>query len=359
MKYWWVNQKKTHKQEIPGGFLWSPKTRIDGARNQYYLNMTSMEVGDVVFCYYNGEIKAVAVVAEQAQTAKKPDFGRAGDNWSSEGWYVKAEYRLLDNPIKPKEYIDLLLPLMPEKYAPLKANGDGKEFYLTEVPLPLAKTLGRLIGSELDIKISQIINTRELISEATVAVALEPPLAADPSRLPVGAADTLTVTGDPDFRATLKPIHQLSRSLPTHSLDEFRRKTAGLLTKTEAERLTVVRVGQEIFRNGLLAYWDGACAITGLSVPELLRASHAKPWASCDTDDERLDTHNGLLLAGHLDLAFDQGYISVAPDGAVEVSARLDAPARTILSLDSPRRISRIDPAHRPYLAWHREHVFQ
>ena len=128
---------------------------------------------------------------------------------------------------------------------------------------------------------------------------------------------------------------------------------------TEAERLTVVRVGQEIFRDGLLAYWDGACAITGLAVPDLLRASHAKPWASCETDDERLDSHNGLLLAGHLDLAFDQGYITVAPDGVVEVSDQLDAPARAILALGSPRRISRIVPAHRPYLAWHREHVFR
>ena len=197
------------------------------------------------------------------------------------------------------------------------------------------------------------------VSMHSVAVALERPLVAGPAHLPVGAVDTVVVTGDPDLRATLKRIHQLSRSLPTHPLDEFRRKTAGLPTTTEAERLTVVRVGQEIFRDGLLAYWDGACAITGLSVPDLLRASHAKPWASCDTDDERLDTHNGLLLAGHLDLAFDQGYISVAPDGAVQVSARLDAPARTVLTLDSPRRISRIVPAHRPYLAWHREHVFR
>jgi len=197
------------------------------------------------------------------------------------------------------------------------------------------------------------------VSMHSVAVALERPLVAGPAHLPVGAVDTVLVTGDPDLRATLKRIHQLSRSLPSHPLDEFRRKTAGLPTTTEAERLTVVRVGQDTFRDGLLAYWDGACAITGLSVPDLLRASHAKPWASCDTDDERLDTHNGLLLAGHLDLAFDQGYITVAPDGAVEVSARLDGPARAILTLDSPRRISRIVPAHRPYLAWHRERVFR
>ena len=24
-KYWWVNHKKTFKQEISGGYIWSPK----------------------------------------------------------------------------------------------------------------------------------------------------------------------------------------------------------------------------------------------------------------------------------------------------------------------------------------------
>lgn len=36
MKYWWVNQNQTFKAEVGGGFLWSPKTRADGARNQFY-----------------------------------------------------------------------------------------------------------------------------------------------------------------------------------------------------------------------------------------------------------------------------------------------------------------------------------
>lgn len=57
------------------------------------------------------------------------------------------------------------------------------------------------------------------------------------------------------------------------------------------------RVGQDIFRQGLMECWESRCAITGLAIPELLRASHIKPWADCATDAERLDVYNGLLLA--------------------------------------------------------------
>ena len=49
------------------------------------------------------------------------------------------------------------------------------------------------------------------------------------------------------------------------------------------------RVGQNKFRDAMLDYWGGACAVTGVAIPEVLRASHAKPWAECGTDAERLD----------------------------------------------------------------------
>jgi hypothetical protein len=52
----------------------------------------------------------------------------------------------------------------------------------------------------------------------------------------------------------------------------------------------------------------------------------------CDSDQERLDAHNGLLLAAHLDAAFDGGLITVRDHGAVVVAAALDADAREVLS---------------------------
>lgn len=36
MQYWWVNQNQTFKAEVDGGFRCLPKTRADGAKNQFY-----------------------------------------------------------------------------------------------------------------------------------------------------------------------------------------------------------------------------------------------------------------------------------------------------------------------------------
>ncbi len=92
-----------------------------------------------------------------------------------------------------------------------------------------------------------------------------------------------------------------ARTMPNRVADQFRTQTQSLPKATEAERLVVQRVGQDLFRSALLDYWQGRCCVTGLSVPSLLKASHIKPWAKCASDNERLDVFNGLLLAPHLD----------------------------------------------------------
>ena len=85
--------------------------------------------------------------------------------------------------------------------------------------------------------------------------------------------------------------------MPNRVADAFRAEAANLPRATEAERLVVQRVGQNLFRSALLDYWQGRCCITGLDMDALLSAFHIKPWAACTSDDERLDVFNGLLLA--------------------------------------------------------------
>ncbi len=177
--------------------------------------------------------------------------------------------------------------------------------------------------------------------------------------LPNGALDGRAVTDISVLHRLLRRAFQLSKTLPDELLHTFEKQTAALPRTTEAERLVVQRVGQDIFRRGLLEYWEGRCAITGLAVPELLRASHIKPWADCATDAERLDVFNGLLLAPHLDAAFDCGFITVADDGTVLVSAGLGDAARKLLGIDSSLRVRALTDAHRIYLPWHRAKVFK
>ena len=176
--------------------------------------------------------------------------------------------------------------------------------------------------------------------------------------VPSGAAGALSVSDVATLHRLLRRAFQLSRTLPDALLRVFQDETANLPRATEAERLVVQRVGQDIFRRGLLEYWDGRCAITGLAVPELLRASHIKPWSDCDSDTERLDVFNGLLLAPHLDAAFDAGFITIAEDGTVLVSSTLPLDARSVLGLDRSLKVCGLQRAHERYLPSHRATIF-
>lgn len=128
--------------------------------------------------------------------------------------------------------------------------------------------------------------------------------------------------------------------------------------RTERQQLVNTRTAQHRYRAGQEKMWGGKCPLTGVSVPALLRASHAKPWKDC-TDEERVDPYNGFLLEARMDALFDQGYISFADDGTLIVSPRLTAADRLALGLQAvAQRLLLIAPGHLPYLRWHREQVF-
>ena len=134
MRYWWVNQNQTYRAEVRGSFMWSPKLRADGTRNQFYANMQEVSPGDIVFSFCDTRIKAIGVVTGGAQTGPKPDFGADGSNWSREGWFVPVDYCVLANQIRPKDHIAILRPFLPPRYSPLQENGDSR----VRVPVRLA-----------------------------------------------------------------------------------------------------------------------------------------------------------------------------------------------------------------------------
>jgi len=175
----------------------------------------------------------------------------------------------------------------------------------------------------------------------------------------VDGADIVTVDDFGALYDVLRTAAAHARTLPNRVADAFRRETAGMPRSTEAERVVVQRVGQNLFRSALLDYWQGRCCVTGLAVPELLRASHIKPWAACDSDDERLDVFNGLLLTPHLDALFDAGLMSVGDDGHVQLSSQLSADTLERLGIGSPLDISGLQAAHQRYLGHHRSHVWR
>ncbi len=155
----------------------------------------------------------------------------------------------------------------------------------------------------------------------------------------------------------LERIYELSVSLPDGPLEEFKAATEGLPETTEAERLVKQRIGQGIFRKRLISYWQGRCPMTNISDTDLLRASHIKPWKDCETDAERLDVHNGILLSALWDAAFDKGLVTFQDDGSPRFSSKLTAQARSSLSADSGQILGFTDE-HKRNLIWHRDRVF-
>lgn len=70
-----------------------------------------------------------------------------------------------------------------------------------------------------------------------------------------------------------------------------------------------VRVNQDLFRKIVLTNYSNQCAITGIKIPELLIASHIKPWSK--DEGQRLNPANGICLSATFDKAFDKGLITL------------------------------------------------
>jgi putative restriction endonuclease len=76
------------------------------------------------------------------------------------------------------------------------------------------------------------------------------------------------------------------------------------------ERLQTIktRIGQRAFRDVVLRLYENRCALTGIDLPEVNRASHIIGWA--ERIETRMDPRNGLCLSATYDAAFDRKLIT-------------------------------------------------
>lgn len=174
-------------------------------------------------------------------------------------------------------------------------------------------------------------------------------------------AEVFRVATEGNLAALLRRAASLSRSLPSQAVNDYRQAVAAELAElpagiagTEVERMVRQRVGQNKFRDAMLDYWGAACAVTGVALPEALRASHAKPWAECATDAERLDVFNGFLLNANLDALFDRFLISFDDQGVLVVAPVLADIDLQPLGISPGMKLRWVNALHQPYLAFHR-----
>jgi hypothetical protein len=178
------------------------------------------------------------------------------------------------------------------------------------------------------------------------------------------SGDTFQATDEASLGRLLRRAAELAMSLPNQAAEHYATEMAKLdanpPSTTEVFALVKQRRGQDLFRAALMDYWGGACAVTGIAIPELLRASHAKPWAKSDTDTdtERLNGVNVFLLCAQLDALFDQGLTTFADQGIPIYSPKLDTETRSKLSLSPDPKLRWITAEHTPFPSRHRQHVF-
>ena len=131
-------------------------------------------------------------------------------------------------------------------------------------------------------------------------------------------------------------------------------------TIEEDQKKTIVRarVGQGDYRKNLLAECP-FCPLTTISDDRLLIASHIKPWAKCDTQEERLDPKNGFMLSPTFDWLFDKGYISFNNDKSIMISPWLSKMTLSKLGIAPGKKYPLLPLGGREeYLEYHRDHVF-
>ncbi|QFY77782.1 HNH endonuclease [Alcaligenes faecalis] len=301
--FWWVNHKQTRRQEVEGGYIWSPTSKKNGAFNQTYENLRLVQPGDIVFSYADGQIKAIGRAQAGYENAPKPsEFGSVGDVWDQSGWRVPIVWEELENPVRPKSHLTAIAPLLPTKHSPIRAaNGDGiQSCYLAGI----SESLGNLL-------------------------------------LELAGRDSLS-TGESEIESEEDRQVQLV--------------LASNISQTEKEQIVKARRGQGLFRRRV-AQVESVCRLTGVSDPRFLVASHIKPWR-VSNNEERLAGHNGLLLSPHVDLLFDKGYISFKDDGAMLVSQRAAAVLRA-WQLPLTESARPFTPEQKVFLEYHRGHIFK
>lgn len=317
MRYWWVNQNQTYRQEVDGGYLWSPKRKANNAQNPFYEFMREVAPGDLIVSFRDTFIHHVGIAQSYCYESPKPtEFGPVGANWGAIGWKVDVRYVQLTNVVRPKDHMNVLVPHLPTRYSPLRPNGNGlQSVYLTEIPPSLMEALADLIGAEARNMMAMSIQHEELPRYGTDPLAWE---------------------------ERLESILRTDDTVPV----------------TEREQLVMARRGQGQFKENVRLI-ERRCRVTGVERLEHLRASHIKPWRHA-RHDERLDGENGFLLTPSIDHLFDRGFISFEDSGRLIISpsAHRASLQRMGVAVDQPVNVGQFSEGQRRYLEFHRDDVF-
>lgn len=219
--YYWVNQGKTYEEEKAGGYLWAPVENEKGNSFFHWSNMSKLDINDIVFNYYKGNILGYCIITSKTYNAPIPTEFSQNVEWLNNGYMTDAEYHSFYSPINIKSKFEQIKDYLPEKYSPLNNTKKANQGYLYKIDKILAKKL----FSIANINIEAISTVREKKVEYKI----------------------------PDI--------------------------------TSRKGLVTSRVGQGQYRRKILKRWNNKCAVTGSNLTEILIASHIVPWRDSTNEE--------------------------------------------------------------------------
>jgi len=308
-RHWWANRPQGDRAEVDGGYLWLPYRNGHGARTASHQNMFRLGPGDIVFWCAAGTIAAIGLVLERGRSAPPlAALGAAADGPPEHGWLVPVRFLGLSEPLRPRDHIGAIRPLLPQRQSPLRVSGNANpQVLLAELAPPLAALLRRLLNRQVE--------------ECEARIGME-----------------------------------MDGKLAEQAIEEqlWRRSD---IDPAERRQLISARSGQGIFRERV-EQTETACRVTGILDRRYLRATHIKPWKDAD-DREKIDGYNGLLLSPHIDHLFERGHISFADDGRLLISRHLNPYVRSAWGLERAIPARSFVPQQCVYLQHHRQQVFE
>jgi|GEM_PF-966377 len=299
-----VMQGETYHAEQSAGVLWTPQIDKSGMVPHSWKRMNEVKKGDIVFHYVKGYVVAISRVREDCEKGKKPKNLEDQSKGYEKAFVAYTVYRELENPLPIKEFFQEIEPLLPVKYSAFQEDANGNSGYLYPC------------NEELAIKFLELISSLNIF--------------------------------------TIE-VEQLELSMEVIKKTEHN-PLLSLIAEAELEIKTKMRRGKEQFRESLLPLWNGECPLCGISISDVLRATHAKPWKD-SSDAERLDPFNGVLLCANHSALYSAGHIAFTGGGRLHISSKILEEHYPIYRLKKGVKIS-VSPEHATYLRWHKRIVF-
>ncbi|WP_287201672.1 HNH endonuclease signature motif containing protein [Pseudoalteromonas sp.] len=172
-----------------------------------------------------------------------------------------------------------------------------------------------------------------------------------------------------DYYAVGNHDVRVSKKAPSNVAQDVTDIFDTIVEKTERESMVLARIGQGKFRQNVIDAWGNgeSCALTLTNIREMLIASHIVPWSKCNSNEQRLDGANGILLCAHIDKLFDAHLLTFVKQGSkfiLKLSSKIDPSTLKGLGIEAGYELctDRLSNLHRErfenYMAEHNSQFF-